>query len=232
MLALDNDEFADRTPPQQQVGDRESMAGGCTSLPQAGGGRTGRERWRSSGTDAVIRLPKPTCATRKMEFVGEMAGRRKCNPADPIHRFGGPLTPLARTPDALHALVAGQVRGADAARMLMEDVDGREYRPAGEMLGSVRIFSCTVPILFLDETDQSLIEAVIKGGRTRRHAANGGICRTSRSRSACGWSSILGREADRDSHARRAQTDVLPLGAYHASPSGKAGICDRRRGTA
>lgn len=74
--------------------------------------------------------------------------------------------------DTLMLLVAsrsGRVR-ADAARMLMEDVDGgREYadRLAKCWDPKVRILAAPYadPHLFLNETDHDVIEAVIKGGR-------------------------------------------------------------------
>lgn len=74
--------------------------------------------------------------------------------------------------DTLMLLVAsrsGRVR-ADAARMLMEDVDGgREYADRLAKCWDPKVCILAAPYadphLFLNETDHDVIEAVIKGGR-------------------------------------------------------------------
>ena len=90
--------------------------------------------------------------------------------------------------DTLMLLVAGRSGRArvDAARMLMEDVDGgREYadRLAKCWDPKVRILAAPYadPHLFLDETDPDVVGASSKADSPTTCAANGGLRRTSRS---------------------------------------------------
>lgn len=163
------DEFADFLHYLLQHGDHESMRGWWRStsllrkleaagLAELDGGEVALTPSGSKLRDALYLLE---------ESDGLADARLNLR----IHRLEDPhAAPLGA--DTLMLLVAGRsgrVR-ADAARMLMEDVDGgREYadRLAKCWDPKVRILAAPYadPHLFLNETDHDVIRAVIRGGR-------------------------------------------------------------------
>ena len=163
------DEFADFLHYLLQHGDRESIRSWWCStsllrkLEAAGLAELdGRE---------VALTPSGSKLRDALYLLEESDGLADARLNLRIHRLEDPhAAPLGA--DALMLLVAGRsgrVR-VDAARMLMEDVDGgREYadRLAKCWDPKVRILAAPYadPHLFLDETDHDVIEAVIKGGR-------------------------------------------------------------------
>ena len=162
------DEFADFLHYRLQHGDRESIRSWWCStsllrkleaagLAELDGGEVALTPSGSKLRDALYLLE---------ESDGLADARLNLR----IHRLEDPhAAPLGA--DALMLLVAGRSGRArvDAARMLMEDVDGgREYadRLAKCWDPKVRILAAPYadPHLFLDETDHDVIGAVIKGG--------------------------------------------------------------------
>lgn len=162
------DEFADFLHYRLQHGDRESM----------------RSWWRSTsllrkleaaglaGLDGgeVALTPAGAELKRALYLLEESDGLAGARLNLRIHRLEDRhATPLGA--GTLMLLVAGRSgrTRVDAARMLMEDVDGgREYadRLAKCWDPKVRILAAPYadPHLFLDETDPGIVRAVIKSG--------------------------------------------------------------------
>lgn len=163
------DEFADFLHYRLQHGDRESI----------------RSWWRSTSLlrkleatglagldgDEVALTPAGIELRDALYLLEESDGLADARLNLRVHRLEDPhAAPLGA--DTLMLLVAGRSGRArvDAARMLMEDVDGgREYadRLAKCWDPKVRILAAPYadPHLFLNETDHDVIRAVIRGGR-------------------------------------------------------------------
>lgn len=164
------DEFADFLHYLLQHGDHESMRGWWRStsllrkleaagLAELDGGE-------------VALTPAGAELKRALYLLEESDGLAGARLNLRVHRLEDQhAAPLGA--GTLMLLVAGRSGRArvDAARMLMEDVDGgRAYadRLAKCWDPKVRILAAPYadPHLFLNETDHDVIEAVIKGGRT------------------------------------------------------------------
>lgn len=163
------DEFADFLHYLLQHGDHESMRGWwrstsllrkleATGLAELDGGEVAL-------TPSGIKLRDALYLLEESDGLADARLNLRVHRLEDRH-----AAPLGA--DTLMLLVtgrSGRVR-ADAARMLMEDVDGgREYadRLAKCWDPKVRILAAPYadPHLFLDETDPDVVGAVIKGGR-------------------------------------------------------------------
>lgn len=162
------DEFADFLHYRLQHGDRESIRGWwrSTSLLRKleATGLAGLDGDEVALTPAGIELRDALYLLEESDGLADARLNLRVHRLEDWH-----AAPLGA--DTLMLLVAGRsgrVR-ADAARMLMEDVDGgREY---ADQLAKcwdpkVRILAAPYadPHLFLDETDPDVVGAVIKGG--------------------------------------------------------------------
>lgn len=162
------DEFADFLHYRLQHGDRESIRGWwrSTSLLRKleATGLAGLDGDEVALTPAGIELRDALYLLEESDGLADARLNLRVHRLEDWH-----AAPLGA--DTLMLLVAGRsgrVR-ADAARMLMEDVDGgREYadRLAKCWDPKVRILAAPYadPHLFLDETDPDVVGAVIKGG--------------------------------------------------------------------
>ena len=214
------DEFADFLHYLLQHGDHESMRGWWRStsllrkleaagLAELDGGE-------------VALTPAGAELKRALYLLEESDGLAGARLNLRVHRLEDQhAAPLGA--GTLMLLVAGRSGRArvDAARMLMEDVDGgRAYadRLAKCWDPKVRILAAPYadPHLFLNETDHDVIEAVIKGGRADD------VCRerwTSPDepfeiRLAAGALVTDGERADRMLDAMEPDERVMFLGAY------------------
>ena len=162
------DEFADFLHYLLQQGDHESMRGWwrSTSLLRKleAAGLAGLDGDEVALTPAGIELRDALYLLEESDGLADARLNLRIHRLEDRH-----AAPLGA--DTLMLLVAGRsgrVR-VDAARMLMEDVDGgREYadRLAKCWDPMVRILAAPYadPHLFLDETDPDVVGAVIKGG--------------------------------------------------------------------
>lgn len=162
------DEFADFLHYRLQHGDRESMRGWwrSTSLLRKleAAGLAELDGGEVALTPAGIELRDALYLLEESDGLADARLNLRVHRLEDWH-----AAPLGA--DTLMLLVAGRsgrVR-VDAARMLMEDVDGgREYadRLAKCWDPKVRILAAPYadPHLFLDETDPDVVGAVIKGG--------------------------------------------------------------------
>ena len=214
------DEFADFLHYLLQHGDHESMRGWWRStsllrkleaagLAELDGGE-------------VALTPAGAELKRALYLLEESDGLAGARLNLRVHRLEDQhAAPLGA--GTLMLLVAGRSGRArvDAARMLMEDVDGgRAYADRLEKCWDpkVRILAAPYadPHLFLNETDHDVIEAVIKGGRADD------VCRerwTSPDepfeiRLAAGALVTDGERADRMLDAMEPDERVMFLGAY------------------
>lgn len=162
------DEFADFLHYRLQHGDRESMRGWwrSTSLLRKleATGLAGLDGDEVALTPAGIELRDALYLLEESDGLADARLNLRVHRLEDRH-----AAPLGA--DTLMLLVAGRSGRArvDAARMLMEDVDGgREYadRLAKCWDPKVRILAAPYadPHLFLDETDPDVVGAVIKGG--------------------------------------------------------------------
>lgn len=162
------DEFADFLHYRLQHGDRESIRGWWRSTnllrKLEATGLAGLDGDEVALTPAGIELRDALYLLEESDGLADARLNLRVHRLEDWH-----AAPLGA--DTLMLLVAGRsgrVR-ADAARMLMEDVDGgREYadRLAKCWDPKVRILAAPYadPHLFLDETDPDVVGAVIKGG--------------------------------------------------------------------
>lgn len=224
------DEFADFLHYRLQHGDRESI----------------RSWWRSTSLlrkleaaglaeldgGEVALTPAGAELKRALYLLEESDGLAGARLNLRVHRLEDQhAAPLGA--GTLMLLVAGRSGRArvDAARMLMEDVDGgRAYadRLAKCWDPKVRILAAPYadPHLFLNETDHDVIEAVIKGGRADD------VCRerwTSPDepfeiRLAAGALVTDGERADRMLDAMEPDERVMFLGAYPRLAVGKRAV--------
>ena len=162
------DEFADFLHYRLQHGDRESMRGWwrSTSLLRKleATGLAGLDSDEVALTPAGIELRDALYLLEESDGLADARLNLRVHRLEDRH-----AAPLGA--DTLMLLVAGRSGRVrfDAARMLMEDVDGgRKYadRLARCWDPKVRIFAAPYadPHLFLDETDPDVVGAVIKGG--------------------------------------------------------------------
>ena len=162
------DEFADFLHYRLQHGDRESIRGWwrSTSLLRKleATGLAGLDGDEVALTPAGIELRDALYLLEESDGLADARLNLRVHRLEDWH-----AAPLGA--DTLMLLVAGRSGRArvDAARMLMEDVDGgREYadRLAKCWDPKVRILAAPYadPHLFLDETDPDVVGAVIKGG--------------------------------------------------------------------
>lgn len=162
------DEFADFLHYRLQHGDRESIRSWwrSTSLLRKleATGLAGLDGDEVALTPAGIELRDALYLLEESDGLADARLNLRVHRLEDWH-----AAPLGA--DTLMLLVAGRSGRArvDAARMLMEDVDGgREYadRLARCWDPKVRILAAPYadPHLFLDETDPDVVGAVIKGG--------------------------------------------------------------------
>ena len=162
------DEFADFLHYRLQHGDRESIRSWwrSTSLLRKleATGLAGLDGDEVALTPAGIELRDALYLLEESDGLADARLNLRVHRLEDWH-----AAPLGA--DTLMLLVAGRSGRArvDAARMLMEDVDGgREYadRLAKCWDPKVRILAAPYadPHLFLDETDPDVVGAVIKGG--------------------------------------------------------------------
>lgn len=162
------DEFADFLHYRLQHGDRESIRSWwrSTSLLRKleATGLAGLDGDEVALTPAGIELRDALYLLEESDGLADARLNLRVHRLEDWH-----AAPLGA--DTLMLLVAGRSGRArvDAARMLMEDVDGgREYadRLAKCWDPKVRILAAPYadPHLFLDETDSDVVGAVIKGG--------------------------------------------------------------------
>lgn len=162
------DEFADFLHYRLQYGDRESIRSWwrSTSLLRKleATGLAGLDGDEVALTPAGIELRDALYLLEESDGLADARLNLRVHRLEDWH-----AAPLGA--DTLMLLVAGRSGRArvDAARMLMEDVDGgREYadRLAKCWDPKVRILAAPYadPHLFLDETDPDVVGAVIKGG--------------------------------------------------------------------
>ena len=162
------DEFADFLHYRLQHGDRESIRSWwrSTSLLRKleATGLAGLDGDEVALTPAGIKLRDALYLLEESDGLADARLNLRVHRLEDWH-----AAPLGA--DTLMLLVAGRSGRArvDAARMLMEDVDGgREYadRLAKCWDPKVRILAAPYadPHLFLDETDPDVVGAVIKGG--------------------------------------------------------------------
>lgn len=224
------DEFADFLHYLLQHDDHESMRGWWCSISLL-------RKLEAAGLaeldgGEVALTPSGIELRDALYLLEESDGLADARPNLRVHRLEGRhAAPLGA--DTLMLLVAGRsgrVR-VDAARMLMEDVDGgREYadRLAKCWDPKVRILAAPYadPHLFLNETDHDVIEAVIKGGRADD------VCRerwTSPDepfeiRLAAGALVTDGKEADRMLAVMDPDEQVRFLGTYPRLAVGKRAV--------
>lgn len=162
------DEFADFLHYLLQHGDHESMRGWwrSTSLLRKleAAGLAELDGGEVALTPSGIKLRDALYLLEESDGLADARLNLRVHRLEDRH-----AAPLGA--DTLMLLVAGRSGRVrfDAARMLMEDVDGRTYadRLAKCWDPKVRILAAPYadPHLFLNETDHDVIEAVIKGGR-------------------------------------------------------------------
>ena len=214
------DEFADFLHYLLQHGDHESMRGWwrSTSLLRKleAAGLAELDGGEVALTPAGIELRDALYLLEESDGLADARLNLRVHRLEDRH-----AAPLGA--DTLMLLVAGRsgrVR-VDAARMLMEDVEGgRTYadRLAKCWDPKVRILAAPYadPHLFLDETDHDVVEAVIKGGRADD------VCRERwispdepfEIRLAAGALVTDGERADRMLDAMEPDERVMFLGAY------------------
>lgn len=214
------DEFADFLHYRLQHGDRESMRGWwrSTSLLRKleAAGLAELDGGEVALTPSGIKLRDALYLLEESDGLADARLNLRVHRLEDRH-----AAPLGA--DTLMLLVAGRSDRVrfDAARMLMEDVDGgRKYadRLAKCWDPKVRILAAPYadPHLFLDETDPDVVGAVIKGGLADD------VCRerwTSPDkpfgvRFAAGALVTDGERADRMLDAMEPDERVMFLGAY------------------